>query len=278
MIGLALYLVMMFGLILKGLPEKHFQESDTIFLKKGSVIGVHFIVPLEGSDKSKGEAFLRNKYFPGWRDLFPGSRVYYLKGEKGIEKDKNTFLWVFKDVNELSRYFPRPDSSTELYNTLRHKIDWLYADSTFNYYFGGYDESQASDYVVIDAGKPVNNDWLKPGALLGFHFIVIKPSVDHRDFEQFIHNIWAPNRCDAVPGSKVFFLKGIRGIHKDQYVFLWVLNSIVTRNSYFPSTDHPSKEYLQLQDQWKWLYGKDYRGRYFKGWDTSQASDFIMIQ
>lgn len=269
---------MLTGLTLSGQPIVPYPNQDTYFLHKGAVIGIHFINPKPGVDKSESDTFLRQQYFPAWRDLIPGSRVYYLKGEKGIDQNKNTFFWVFNDLATYSKYWPQRDNSSEEYKTLRHKIDWLYKDNTFNKYFLGYEDSLSADFLVIESGEPVKKDWLQPGAVMGFHYMILKPKVDPYEFEQFIHNIWAPNRSDAVPGSKVFFLKGIRGSHKNEYVFLWILNSKETLSRYYPKTDKATPEYQKLQDQWKWLYSDEYRGKYFKGWDIAQTSDFIVIQ
>ncbi len=264
------FIVILSWLTLFGQSTERNQEPETFFLKKGAVIGIHFVKPKPRLNKSESEKFLCIQYFPAWRDMIPGSRVYYLKGKRGFSHDKNTFLWVFNDLATRDKYWPQRDVSQE-YQTLTHKIDWLYQDNTFNKYFLGYEDSLAADYLVIEAGAPVKRDWLEPGAVLGLHHMILKPYVDTHEFERFIHNTWAPNRSDAVPDSKVFFLKGIRRNHENEYIFLWVLYSEETLNRYYPTPDLVSQEYQQLQNKWKWLYSDEYRGKYFQGWDTAQV-------
>ncbi len=252
--------------------------SDSGYLlQEGSVIGFHFIQTKPNINASENRKFLEEKYFPAWRDLLPGSRVYYTRGERGKHEDEEIFLWVFKNKEVRDYYWPQTDVANEDYQQRRKTIDWLYTDSTFYQYNTGWKEQFASDYLVIEAGRPVEKDWLSSGALIGMHFMKLKKGINTDDFEDFIRNTWAPNRSDAVPGSKVFFLKGIRGNHENEYVFMWVIESLETRDQYYPEKDQVSAMYEKLQKKWSWLYSDEYRGQFFDSWLSDEQSDYIII-
>lgn len=270
-----MYLGFLLYTALSDTPVCQAQTTEDIFLKKGAVLGFHFIKPKEGEDAYKHEAFLKQKYFPSWRDAMPGSQVYYLKGERGMSKDKNTFLWVFKDLATRDRYWPEKDVASEEYIQLRAQAEEV--EQQFDTTFQGWESDLVTDYLVIATGKPVKKDWLQPGAVVGLHYMKLKPDVDTKAFEKFIQDTWAPNRSDAVPGSKVFFLKGIRGENNHGYAFLWILDSEETRNRYFPQPDQASEEFEKLQEQWQWLSEENYLGQFFEGWDSERASDFIVV-
>lgn len=251
--------------------------QEEIYLKKGSLLGFHFVDTLTEADPQERHLFLREQYFPTWRDLMPNSRVYFLQGERGINKNRSCFFWVFKDQKSRDFLFPEKDAGTPEYDIRRKSVDWLYTDTTFYKYAKGWVDSLSADYLVISSGAEVKQDWLKSGALIGLHHMKLKAGVDTGEFEKFIEDTWAPNRSDAVPDSKVFFLKGIRGDFKDEYAFMWVIDSKPTRDKYYPKPDEASDLYNALKKNWEWLYTDEHRGKYLDGWLSEKQNDYIVI-
>lgn len=258
--------------------EQPLSQSNEVILQNGSLVGIHFLRHKPDYDPVAGEAFLREQYFPHWRDLMPNSRVHYLKGERGAQQGSDVFFWVFKDKASRNALFPERDEPTETYQERRASIDWLYTDTTFYRHNDGWVDSLSADYLVIAAGEPVHQDWLTPGSVVGIHHMVLKPGVDTAEFEAFIRDVWAPNRSDAVPGSKVFFLKGIRGNYEGSYAYMWVLESKERRDQLFPQIDQASTTYEELEAQWAWLYAEAHRGQFLKGWHSEKQNDFLVIQ
>lgn len=125
-------------------PSEPFEE----WLKPGAVMGLHHMVLREGIARDEAERFLKDEYFPGWRDAMPGSRVFMLEGERGAKEGSFVFLWVFDDLETRSRYFPGEDEPTEEYTKLRSALDWLYADDKFPKY-ATWKEGTSTDYVII---------------------------------------------------------------------------------------------------------------------------------
>lgn len=248
------------------------------FLQEGSAVGFHFIKYREPYGKAENEQFLRTEYFPNWRDLMPGSRVYYLMGERGARAERGVFCWVFQSAEARDNYFPQRDESTPAYQELRKTIDWLYTDQKFYKHNAGWEGELSADYMVIAAGKPVKKDWMRPGAIIGMHPIALKNGVDSDAFEQFIKETWAPARSDAVPGAKGFFLKGIRGDQENEYVFMWVFRSHAVRDKYFPEPDRPSAAYQKRSKKWEWINGDAHLGRFLETGNPGEQTDFALVQ
>ncbi|NND07349.1 MAG: hypothetical protein HKN87_13310 [Saprospiraceae bacterium] len=257
-----------------GVPERHQEEY---LLQDGSVMGFHFIKQKPHFDVDRNRVFLSERYFPTWRDLLPDSRVYHLRGERGANVDSQVFCWIFRDLETRNQYWPHPDRPSEKYLIERRKIDWLYQDSTFYLDNEGWVDSLSNDYLVVACGKPVRNIWLTKGAVVGMHQMILKKDVQKEDFEQFIINVWSPNRSDALPGAKVFFLKGIRGPHQDVYFFLMVLQSMQVRDRYFPSLGGYSQDFLDHRANWEWLYSSDQLGQYLEQF-ADEHSDFVVVK
>lgn len=126
------------------LPDEQLDE----WLKPGAVMGIHHMILKEGVDRDEAERFLKEEYFPGWRDAMPGSRVFMLEGERGAEAGTFAFFWVFEDLDARNRYFPDEDGPTDEYRKYRSKLDWLYAEDKFPKY-GAWSDGPSTDYVVV---------------------------------------------------------------------------------------------------------------------------------
>ena len=127
-------------------------ESNTLamidWLKPGAVMGLHHMVVKEGADRAAFEGFLREEFFPAWRDAMPGSRVFMLEGERGAKAGTFAFLWVFEDLETRNRYWPEADESTEEYKELHSKLDWVFSEDKFPKY-AMWEEGTVTDYVVV---------------------------------------------------------------------------------------------------------------------------------
>ncbi len=62
MIEILVYLEMLIGLIIAEPSLKSGTQSNSIFLKKGSIVGIHFITPVKGVNESNSEKFLKQEY------------------------------------------------------------------------------------------------------------------------------------------------------------------------------------------------------------------------
>ncbi|WP_116106992.1 hypothetical protein [Lewinella sp. IMCC34191] len=174
------------------------------------------------------------------------STVTFLRGERGRHEDESVQLTL------------RPDSRPPTATTSEG------------------DEDDGTDYLIIDAGDPIKKDWFKPGTIWGFHQILLLDSVDRSDFESFIHRYWAPTRSDALPDSKVIFLKELNGPQAGEFSYIWLIDSEETRDYYFPESTVPSEMYTEFEKAWGWIYEPNYLGRYLAAPEDELFTDYVV--
>lgn len=127
--------------------DRSAQIETEEWLKPGAIFGIHTLVPKEGADPVEAQRFLRERFFPAWRDAVPGSRVFMIEAERGAKEGTVAFLWVFADKNTRNQYFPQKDVPTDLYRQHRAKLDPLYTEEGLPKYFT-WEEGTATDYEV----------------------------------------------------------------------------------------------------------------------------------
>ncbi len=177
--------------------------------------------------------------------------VYVLAGERGLHEGREAVLWVSPDTG---RHAPQPDAETR------------------------YDQALSADYVILEAGKPITRHWMTQGAILGVHHLTLKPGTEAADFERFVQDIWAPTRSDALPDSKIIFLKGLRGDRAGEYSYLWFIDSQETRDYYFPQSETPSRMYTDFERGWSWLNDADNLGKYLAAPEDDAFTDYVVIK
>ncbi len=176
--------------------------------------------------------------------------VYLLAGERGVNEDREAVLWVSPDTNV---HAPQPNAETR------------------------YDQDLSADYVILEEGQPITRNWMTPGAILGVHHIALKPGTDKAAFEKFIHDIWSPTRSDALPDSKLIFLKGLRGDRAGEYSYVWFIDSEETRDYYFPQSEVPSQMYADFEKGWSWLNDDNNLGKYLAAPEDDAFTDYVVI-
>ena len=139
-------------------------------------------------------------------------------------------------------------------------------------------DAATEDYLIIDSGEPITRNWLEPGVIWGFHTILLLDSVDRNDFETFIHRYWSPTRADALPDSKMIFLKKLSGTDAGEFSYVWLIDSEETRDYYFPESKVPSRMYTEFEKGWDWLNGPDHLGRYLAAPEDELFTDFVVVR
>lgn len=248
------------------LPSYVCCQTDPTPLQEGNVLAMYFIQPRADVDSVAGEEFLKNEYFPTLSNEFPDSRLLQLRGERGQLQDRTAAVWIY------------PDVPTKSFGEQEVTAGQPELEGTFYRFNDGLEDSLATQYRIIEVGKPMTNALLRPGAILGLHQLVLKPDVDTAAFEEFVHKIWAPNRSDALPNSKLVFLKAISGQREGQYSYLWIIDSEETRDYYFPSSGVPSRMYTEFETGWSWMESPDYLGRFLDSDVEDVFTDYVVVQ
>ncbi|WP_116125338.1 hypothetical protein [Lewinella sp. IMCC34183] len=140
------------------------------------------------------------------------------------------------------------------------------------------DDSQAVDYLVIDTGERIRRNWLEPGVIWGVHHLALRDSVDRGAFESFIHRYWAPTRADALPDSKLIFLKALTGPRAGEFSYVWLIDSEETRDYYFPKSEVPSKMYTEFEKGWSWINGDEHLGKFLAAPEDAEFTDYVVIK
>jgi len=177
--------------------------------------------------------------------------VHMLRGERGVYEGDDVMLWVSPDTTANSGWPLQQDPT--------------------------YDPAATTRYVIIDGGEPDDRNWLQDGVVFGMHEIQLKEGVNKAAFEKFIHTIWAPTRSDALPDSKVIFLKGIEGQRAGEYAYVWLLDSEETRDYYFPASEEASPVFTDFEKGWSWLNDQQYLGKYLAEEEGDVFTDFVLI-
>ena len=181
-----------------------------------------------------------------------GAAVYLLRGERGQHEDRRVLLQVL------------PDGSAEPSPTLTSGE--------------GFDQVYNNSFEIIETGDPVSRHWLQPGAILGLHHVRLKPGTDQAEFERFIHNMWSPTQSDALPDSKIVFLRGISGERSGDFSFLWLIDSEETRDYYFPEAGEVSKLYADFERGWAWINDDEHLGKYVDDSQGDEYTDYIVVR
>jgi hypothetical protein len=219
------------------------EERSDYFLEKGALMGIHFGVQKENVSLEESRNFLRYTFFPSWKNLCPGSRVFYMRPDRGPRVGTEVFFWVFQDKAARDHYFPDKDFPSVAYEELWGVVDWLYTDTTFFKYFqyGWQTSGYSSDYEVITMKDSLQREWLQDDAVLVFQHYQLKPSADSLAFERFLMEQWGPTASYSSEQGNCIkaFLKITRGYREGEYALLNVFQTIQDRNKAFPYEGQP---------------------------------------
>lgn len=83
--------------------------------------------------------------------------------------------------------------------------------------------------------------------VLGVHVLELRPGVDAGEFERFVREKFLA--VPLPPGWKIHLLKGDRGERAGQYAMLIEIESVATRDRYYPGDAQPSAETRAMQAQ-----------------------------
>ena len=224
--------------------------ATTLLLLCGSVLGAQTAESEDATLLREG-VVMRLQYLPAESDL--ASRDLQAKGEQ---------------TTSLLRGERGRHEGSEVQLTLLPTETELTADAGEN----------TEDYLIIDSGDPITRDWLEPGTIWGFHTILLLDSVDRNDFETFIHRYWSPTRSDALPDSKMIFLKKLSGTDKGEFSYVWLIDSEETRDYYFPESKVPSNMYTEFEKGWAWINDRDHLGKYLAAPEDELFTDFVVVR
>ncbi len=86
------------------------------------------------------------------------------------------------------------------------------------------------------------------GVMVAIRELTLKEGVDPKAFESFVTDELIPTLRQHIPGAKALVVKGERGTNVGKYLFLWLFDSIHTRNLYFPEPDQASNVWQAVME------------------------------
>jgi hypothetical protein len=92
--------------------------------QKGNCIGFHDLkfVLNSGVTEDQLVSFIMNKYIPAAEETHPGSKVYFLRGIRGVCVDCYSMILFFPSNEERNKYWKDDGSVTELGAKAREKM------------------------------------------------------------------------------------------------------------------------------------------------------------
>jgi hypothetical protein len=204
-------------------------------LKKGSILALrsYEIVLQPDATMNQFLDFWQNKYIPAEEKAWPGMKVFILKGDRGAHAQELGELVFFDSKESRDKLWPvegeagpYDEASTEFFAPIMEEGSKLVADSKAVY----------TDWIVL----PVNtsaDQVLQKGNLLGAHLIKprLQPDVTMNQYLGFITEEYAPEFEKHMKGWKIFILKGDRGENKNEYLWLYWIESLDARDRYLDS-------------------------------------------
>jgi hypothetical protein len=117
------------------------------------------------------------------------------------------------------------------------------------------------------------------GEVVAIRHLTLKNDVDPNVFEKFIAEQYSPAFRQHLPGIQAWIAKGERGTNVGKYVLIWYIDSIHTRNLYFPPPSSQGSEIFQTV--WQASDGllqqvQDKLALYVNGLD--EYTDYVVLQ
>jgi len=222
-------------------------------LKKGAIVEMHhFTLDLDpDATMNQWLDFALNEYLPIWETHYNGIKSVVVKGDRGAEKNKICWINCYESEELRAKYFKDEgmfvlnEQGEELLGKVMPTWDELSK-------LGTSQVESSTDWVIL----PINtssNQTLQKGNLLGAHLIKLKldPDVTMNQYLDFLTKKYIPMLEKGFQGWKVFLMKADRGEYKDEYMWLYWIESLEARDRYLDSegnaNDEGNKAFEQVQ-------------------------------
>ncbi|TFH38562.1 MAG: DUF4440 domain-containing protein [Bacteroidia bacterium] len=116
--------------------------DNSMNFNSGNIFGLHHlkITLKENVSPAEFEKFYTEEYIPEFEKLFPGVKIYLLKGERGANKDKYGGFICFKSLEERNYWIPEPGKMSEkgietlkIFQPWQDKADKMFTEELISY-------------------------------------------------------------------------------------------------------------------------------------------------
>lgn len=118
-------------------------------LQKGNVLGIHVYKTFElqpDVTMEQFQDFLINKYVPEYEKHFPGAKLFFMKGDKGVDNNKFGMIFYFDDIETRDKYIKIEGGFTEAGNEAWEKVKPVF-DELLK--LMGDNEREFTDWVIL---------------------------------------------------------------------------------------------------------------------------------
>ena len=105
-------------------------------------------------------------------------------------------------------------------------------------------DGQAENEVIFTTPEGIGT-----GKVLGIHHCTLKQGVDPQEFERFVVEEYFSPEIE-LPGWHGMLVKGERGANVGQYIIVYEINSVFTRNYFVPEPSIQSEEAKAIIEKW----------------------------
>jgi hypothetical protein len=204
-------------------------------MRMGEVLIVNTPVLKDVAEVNRLESLVTGEAAIAWKKNTPGITPLLLRADRGDRKGDYLLIWVAD--SRARREAAMPLSGKALFS--KEALAGLGAHSTaFSTLLGK--TAEYAEYELIGADQIGQ---LPAFGILGIHFIKVRPD-KAEVFERFVCNSLYPAMADRTPGMRLLYYKGTRGKKAGSYLAIFVIQSVHTREQYWP-TDSPETELLK---------------------------------
>jgi hypothetical protein len=229
--------------------------SDAQKVKLGEVIIISTPTLKNDVKPEALRTFFSKEVYSDWKKSAPGTGMYLLQADRGTDENKYIMACVAEDPAAREGSLP-PGSpfSNETFSS----VGSLTSDPSDFF----TEPEKYTEYRLIGAEKVGR---LPEAGILGIHLIQIRKEKSDA-FEVFVQEELHPALTHLFPDMKLFYYKAVAGENAGSYILLFAIESVQTREKYWPTggpeTEAVKKAFQPLKDLAKKLSTFQVKGTY----------------
>jgi len=211
-------------------------------LKKGGILALRpYTVTLQ-PDVTMNQYldFMLNEYRSEVEEAFSGSKVFFLKGDRGAHQHGLAWIWYFDSPGVRAQYWDEEGNFTQAGAAATEKLSAVMERSNR---LVVATESDYTDWIILPQSTDQEMD-LKKGTVIGFHHMNMNldPDVTMNQYLDFLAEKYIPELEKIMQGWTVYIMKGDRGQQENDYAWMYWIESLEARDKYVPEESRRSEE------------------------------------
>jgi len=185
------------------------------------------------ADTAAYEAHMTGTVAPAWQAQ--GLGMHLFRADRGARNGDYLVVWNVETPVQRERTLPEDPASSGFSRAVLERVGSALTPAARFL----SDEGAYTDYVLI-GGEQVQA--LPDVDILGMHYIQVQAGREAA-FEAFVRERLYPALTGQIPGMHLLYYKGVRGDQTGRYLTIFALETVQTREQYWP-TGAPETEAL----------------------------------